>query len=142
MAHQEFHLSFEGYLRDVNINGLPNVSGIYCVYCCAYNNEKKNLSIRELIYIGEAKDLNDRISKHEKWEDWKKSLNFGECICFSYAKIDSTYRERCEAAMINKHKPPFNTEYRYNFPYDDTTIELDGKISLLQANFKVIRKDQ
>ncbi len=74
MAHQEFHLSFEGYWRDVDINGLPNVSGIYCVYCCTYNNEKKNLSIRELIYIGEAKDLNDRISKHEKWEDWKKRL--------------------------------------------------------------------
>lgn len=142
MAHQEYHLNFEGYWRDVNINGLPKASGIYCVYCCTYNNEQKNLSIRELIYIGEATDINDRITKHEKWEDWEKRLKSGECICFSYAKIDRTNRERCEAAMINKHKPPINTEYRDNFPYDDTTIELEGKTSLLHDDFKVIRKDQ
>ena len=35
-------LKFNGYWREVNKGGVPNQSGIYCVYSCIYNASEKN----------------------------------------------------------------------------------------------------
>ena len=46
-------------------------------------------------------------------------------------------RERAEAAMIYRHKPPENTEYVDTFPYDRTTITTSGRNALLEQHFTV-----
>jgi excinuclease UvrABC nuclease subunit len=137
MASNSYSLDFNGYWREENIGGIPKASGVYCVYACTYNAEAKTVSIRLLIYIGEAEDANDRIAKHEKWADWRKHLQRGEQLCFNFAPVESTERQRVEAALIFHYKPPENSEYRDTFPFDETTISTTGRNSFLSGTFTV-----
>lgn len=141
MAAQTYSINFDGYWRDQNKSGIPDKSGIYCVYSCNYNAGEKTVSLKKLIYIGESENVRDRIANHEKTPLWKRHLQQGEELCFSFGPVPGVSRVRCEAAMIHKHKPPVNTEYVDKFPFDQTTMELSGKTSLLTAKFTVYRKD-
>lgn len=137
MAEKTFEVEFDGYWREQDIEGIPNGSGAYCVYECTYNKDKDAVSIHKLIYIGEAADVRDRIQNHEKWHDWKKHVREDNELCFSYGHVESEYRERVEAALVFRHKPPENTEYTDTFPFDKTTIILSGKTKLLNTYFTV-----
>lgn len=139
MAEQTFKIEFDGYWRDQNKGGIPSQSGIYCVYECTHNTQEKTVSLNKLIYIGEADNVHDRIANHEKYNDWKKHVRTGNELCFSFGSVSATSRVRCEAAMIFKHKPPENTEYKDSFPFDRTTMNLSGKIALLTAAFTLNR---
>ncbi|MCK4643366.1 GIY-YIG nuclease family protein [bacterium] len=138
MSHKTITINFDGYWRDVNKNSIPNKSGIYCVYECTHNRDKENITIHKLIYIGEAGKVRDRILGHEKREKWLQYVGKGNVLCFSFGDIDNEAdRERAEAAVINKEKPPVNEEYKNNFPFDSTTIKLTGEITLLHNNYTV-----
>lgn len=137
MAAQTYNVVFDGYWREKNIGGIPSKSGVYCVYECSYNSSSNTVSIKKLIYIGESGNVNDRIKNHDKWDDWRKQLNSGNELCFSFGYVESSYRDRVEAAMIFKHKPPINTEYKNDFPFDTTTLKLTGQTALLATSFTV-----
>ena len=138
MSAKSYTLNFDGYWREPNIGGLPAKSGIYCVYACTHNESAGTVSIRELLYIGEAGNVNGRVSEHERWNDWKRRLLYGEQLCFNAALINPTSdRQRAEAAMIHRHKPPCNDEYVNSFPFDETTITTKGKNALLSNQFTV-----
>lgn len=139
MAEQTYNMIFDGYWREKNIGGIPAKSGIYCVYACVFNESEKTVSIKNLIYIGESENVNDRIVNHEKFSEWKKYLRPTETLCFNFGEVPSNSRIRCEAAMIFKHKPPVNTEYKLAFPFDKTNIKINGKITQLISNFTVKR---
>ena len=139
MAAQTFAIEFDGYWRETNKGGIPAKSGVYCVYSCVHNVSEKTVSIKKLIYIGESENVNDRIENHEKLPNWKKHLKSGEMLCYSFGGVASTNRVRCEAAMVFKHKPPENTEYVSSFPFDQTTMNLSGKTTLLSTSFTVYR---
>lgn len=139
MAEQTYSIEFDGYWRDQNKGGVPAKSGIYCVYECTSNAQGKTVSLNKLIYIGEAGNVHDRIADHERYDDWKKHVRSGNELCFSFGAVPSASRERCEAAMVFTHKPPENTEYRDEFPFDKTTMKPSGKITLLTQTFTVYR---
>ena len=140
MTTKTYKLEFDGYWSEPNISGLPAKSGIYCVYGCTYNATSKTVSIKRLIYIGEAENIQTRVANHEKWDQWRRYLKTGEQLCFNAALISgNTDRQRAEAAMIFKHKPPCNTEYVNSFPFDQTTIHTSGRNALLYPYFKVFR---
>lgn len=143
MAAKSYALSFEGYWREPNISSLPAKSGIYGVYACTFNTQEKTVSINRLLYIGEGADVQARVAGHEKWPDWKRQLKQGEVLCLNAALISpEADRQRAEAAMIFKHKPPCNTEYVENFPFDTTTITTSGKNALMQPSFTVNRTEK
>lgn len=137
MVEKDFTLKFDGYWRDEVKASIPKNSGIYCVYECTHNQEKKNVTIHRLIYIGEADNVNDRISNHEKRDQWMNYVRSGNTLCYSFGSFPKTDRDRVEAALIFKHKPPVNEEYKNNFPFDKTTISLSGEIKFLIPNFTV-----
>lgn len=140
MAEKTYSLTFDGYWRDENRSGVPNKSGVYCVYECTYDANNKSVSVKKLIYIGESGNVRDRISNHEKEKDWLRHVRAGNQLCFSFAPIfPEEDRERCEAALIFKHKPPENTEYIETFPFDKTHMKLSGATALLCENFTVVR---
>ena len=56
-------LDFEGYFREVYWDTLSDVSAVYCIYACTYNKAEGNVSIRELLYIGESEQLKTRVCK-------------------------------------------------------------------------------
>jgi len=135
-------LEFKGYRREVNKSGLPHRSGIYCVYSCVYNKSEQTVSIKELIYIGESHDMNERIATHDRLDDWKQQLNRGEVLCYSYAAVTKPNRERAEAALIYKHKPPLNENYVRSFPFEDTMVRLSGKMARLCGEFVVRKREK
>ena len=139
MSEQSFNINFRGYWLESHIASIPSDPGIYCVYACSFNEKTKTVIINKLIYVGEADDLNQRIKNHEKWPDWRKALDFGEELCFSFAHFDSSNRTRVEAALIFKHKPSLNDDYKDSFPFDKTTILLSGATELLFQIFTVER---
>ena len=139
MAAQTYELEFYGYWREPTIENISDKSGIYCVFSCIHNPEKKTVSPKKLIYIGESSDVKSRLTNHEKLDDWKKHVRKGEVLCFSFAPASPDIRVRCEAAMIFKHTPPVNTEYTNGFPHDKTTVSITGKNTLLETNFTVYR---
>ena len=138
MAAKTFSLQFDGYWREPNISGLPDKSGVYGVYACTFDSGQQTVSLNRLLYIGDAADVRDRVKNHDRWQDWKRQLKAGEVICINAALI-SPQADRCraEAAMIFKHKPPCNTEYVDNFPFDSTTIATSGKNALMVPSFTV-----
>jgi len=141
MAAKTIYLAFDGYWREKNMGDIPKESGVYCVYECTHDPKEGTVSISKLIYIGEAEDVSKRISNHEKWPLWRKHCSASCQICFSFAPIKSPDRQRSEAALIYKHKPPVNDEYKDKFPFDETTMRLSGRTALLNENFTVYRKD-
>lgn len=135
-------LEYEGYWREPNANGVPNASGVYTAYACSYDPRAKTVSIRKLLYIGESATVRDRIQQHlagATGRSWKKHLLAGEVLCFAYAPVANPPRERAEAALIYKHKPPENTEYVNSFPaqWSPTTVKTAGRNALLSAEFTV-----
>ena len=136
------NLDFDGYWREVNKSGIPARSGVYAVYVCQYNEPKEEgskgtVTLNKLIYIGEAEDVNDRISNHEKWPEWRKEVPEGSEICFSFAGVTSPDRERAECALIFYHKPRYNDECKDAFPYEDTTVNSSGKHSFIESSITV-----
>jgi excinuclease UvrABC nuclease subunit len=138
MAELTMRLTFDGYWREPSISHIPAASGVYCVYACVHNSDN-TVTLRKLIYIGESEDVNDRIKNHEKWKDWRRHVGAGQQLCFTFAPIDMANRNRAEAATINRHKPPENVEYKNEFPFDKTTMNIDGQRALLDAGFAVYR---
>jgi len=139
MAAQTYAIEFDGYWREPNKSSVPALSGIYCVYACTHNTQANTVSVRKLIYIGESGNVRLRISNHPKQRDWERHLEAGEQLCYNFGAVAAGSRVRCEAAMIFKHKPPENTEYVNEFPFDQTTMNLSGKTALLHTSFTVYR---
>ena len=137
MAEKDYSLDFQGYWLERNGRDVPAASGVYCVYACTYSGTTDKVSLRLLIYIGESGDVRGRILNHEKLSDWRAHLRGGEELCFSFASVGSTDRERVEAALIFHHKPVENIEFKNSFPFDTTNITTSGLNALLAQSFSV-----
>lgn len=140
---QTFNVTFDGYWREKNKLGIPAKSGVYCVYECTYQPESGKVTLLNLLYIGESANVQGRIQNHEKLPDWKKHVRPGNELCYSFGGVADAHRVRVEAAFINKHKPPVNTEYVDHFPFDTTRTIVDANskaAALLHRDFTVHRK--
>lgn len=136
MTAKSYSLAYQGYWRDVNAKSIPAQSGVYSVYACRYNRPDDTVAIHKLIYIGEAQNVRNRVSSHEKLPIWRLHLAAGEELCFNFASIVAE-RVRVEAALIHRHKPPENTEYVRIFPYETTTVSTSGRNRFLASHFTV-----
>ena len=134
---KEIEIEFEGYWREAKKENVPSKSGIYCVYRCTHDADKKEVFLKQLIYIGESQDVNSRLANHNKLDTWKKYLKQGETLCYTFGAVPTSDRVRCEAALIFQHQPPVNTEYTGDFKYVETSIVLTGKTALLTPKFTV-----
>ncbi|MGX2031600.1 GIY-YIG nuclease family protein [Methylocaldum gracile] len=132
-----FSIAFEGYWREKKKRGMPAKSGVYCVYTCIYSGKKQTCSPQKLIYIGSSENVRDCLEDHVKQADWESHIDTGEELCFNFAPMDAETLERCAAALIFKHKPPENSEYVRDFPFDTTSLTLSGTAGFLSKSFTV-----
>lgn len=132
----KIQLHFSGYGTENQFNLLPSVSGIYCVYSGVpvENNKVDDLS---LLYIGESENINSRLISHEKKPEWKKALRFGTNLYFSFCLVNTEERLQTEAALINKHKPTCNLEYKWSFPFESLSITITGDRAKLYPSFTI-----
>ncbi|WP_286700004.1 GIY-YIG nuclease family protein [Aeromonas sp. 62-46] len=133
----EFEIDFEGYKLQFGNDKSTAKSGIYCVYRCVFDSENNKVLLKKLIYIGESKNVNERLANHNRFEDWSKSLKTGEVLCYTFGAVPPEHRERCEAAMIFRHKPEFNSEHTEEFNHKPSTIVLTGRTQFLDTRFTV-----
>jgi excinuclease UvrABC nuclease subunit len=139
LALKTFKVEFLGYWRERYIENIPNRSGIYCVYECTYDTFSDTVSIHRLIYIGEAGNVKDRIINHEKKPEWKRYVDPGNELCFSFGYVESKNRSRAEAAFIYNHRPLVNTDYVDEFPFPSTAITSKGRTAKLSTNFTIYK---
>lgn len=136
-----FHVEFDGYWREPNVKGLPDESGIFVVYACLHNSNEETVTLRRILYIGEAVMGRTRVMRHEMTEIWRNALGRGEVLCYSYAKVAEPYRHRILAALVYKHKPQLNTDYPTVFPFDETSVTTAGRCGLVETWFIVRRQE-
>jgi hypothetical protein len=90
-------LNFEGWDYG-DSNNFPEAGGIYCVF-----SEPEG----QLIYIGQAANIRNRIQQHERWPDFRRHET-GNGIAITYALLDGHIRDPIEARLIQRNAPPEN----------------------------------
>jgi hypothetical protein len=130
-----------GYWNDQTLREVPDESGIFCVLRAGPDPSGGDTVVRELLYIGEHRDVRYRIEHHEDRARWQACLKEGEALWYSVGLCGYVNRERLEAAMVHAHKPPLNRDYLDTFPFDETTVHLYGKRDKLLAMFTLQRRD-
>jgi hypothetical protein len=91
------------------------------------------VAVKRLIYIDESPDLRTMIANSERLAEWKRHLQRGETLCFSVANVPDADRIPCAAALINRHQPPANTEYRKAFPFELGKGQFTERTSLVRS---------
>lgn len=132
MTKRKFELTFEGYWRERDSKGLPSYSGIYAVLSYSHDPDKRKVVLHNLLYIGRADNIKERINIHEKWCVWKNLLKAGEELCFCCTPVPKEDRERIAAALIYANQPLINTEYKNKFMFDTTVLNLYGNYGVLK----------
>ncbi len=134
-APYQIEIYVDGYYREEIFVSLPESMGVYFVYTCTRDAVAQKVSLQQLIYIGQAENIQKRLLAHEKLEDWKKLLKGQQILCVSYAEVARKDLNRCEAALIFQHKPSTNSDFVSNFPYEKTQISIKGNTRFLTATF-------
>jgi excinuclease UvrABC nuclease subunit len=128
-----YNVIFHGYRRDENKDSLPSYSGIYMVYRCTYDSENKTVLLKELIYIGKAENIHDRINSHDKHNEFIKELQQeDEQICYSYAEVPKDDLDVVENALVFAQKPKLNELLKDSFKYEPAQFSIEGKTALLK----------
>ena len=130
-ADKKYELLFHGYYRKPEF--LSPGPGIYCVYRGVYNQVKDNVSLKELLYIGQSKDVKERHKNHENLSEWKQKLKSGEELQYTMAPLSVSELERCEAALIYKNRPSCNHSGCESFPYNPTRVDIRGPAAFLEG---------
>lgn len=121
-----YQLNFQGYWRHINRAGLPAVSGVYAVYRCTYNQTTDKVTLHEIIYIGQAVDVNDRHKKHDKLSLFQSELKEGEELCYTCAEVDGRSLDLIENALVFAQKPRLNDKLVNSYDHQSAHIKLDG----------------
>ena len=132
------NIRFSGYWSSREKLLIPPVSGLYCVYEGKYQSHKKQsnlITLHRLLYIGEAKDVQQAITHHDDYDLWLCQLGRYDQLFFSFGEVSPPDYRRALAALIYEHQPGMNTEYRDDFPFGHTTLLLMGDNMLLKEYF-------
>ena len=93
-------------------SSFPESSGIYCVF---------SEHLGDLIYIGQASNIRERIQNHERWSDFEKHKT-GEQLATTYALLGVSYRDEVEGRLIKNNKPPENKTVPTAYFYGKLTL--------------------
>ena len=141
MAAKTIELTFEGYWKEQEVGKLPNKPGVYVVYEGVFDWASNSIALIKSIYIGTAENINTAVINHDGWDSWREHCRIGTTICFSFAPVDESDRDRVQAALVYRHKPPANSAGKDEFKYCQTTVQLSGKMACLEEKFTVLQTD-
>ncbi|MDH6354603.1 excinuclease UvrABC nuclease subunit [Dysgonomonas sp. PH5-45] len=135
------NLEFKGFTREAIKNTLPSESGLYFVYRGTRNkgnDGKYTCSLKELLYIGQAEDVNDRVNgTHEHYNDWCSYLKTGEMLYYSMCPVDSCFLDEIEAACIYHAQPTVNIKGKDSYNHEPLRIKSSGNVDFISTDFTV-----
>jgi len=137
MAETTIIVHINGYWREVDLSNILTHSGIFFVYEAKYNPDDHTVDLLNLIYIGEALNIRERIRTHEKFTVWKKFIDSGNELCFATGNVEDYFRERVKIAYIFGNNPSTNNGHINQFPFDTTTLISTGKTALLKHTLTI-----
>ena len=123
---KEIALRFKDIWTEDDKYYIETYSGVYCVYTGTYNKRTGKKTLNELIYVGQAENINERIANHDRLDDWLSYLTDGETLFYTCAHVTGEDKDRAEAALIYKLKPWFNDKLKHKFDYPDTKLSITG----------------
>ena len=129
---KSFTLNFSGYWRESKKEHIPGFTGIYLVYRCVYNPSSDTVTLRELVYIGQSDDVNERILQHSQNRDFQRVLFLGEELCYSVSEVQKKDLDLVENALIYAQQPKLNNQGKDSFRYQDCSFNLVGRCALLK----------
>ena len=109
---KSYSLIFNGYWREIDKKGIPSKSGIYLVYRCVYNVKSNTVGLKDIIYIGQAENVRERIVNHDRLTDFMSQLQQGEELCYSVAEVSKSDLDVVENALIFAQKPILNDKLK------------------------------
>ena len=130
-------LHFEGSIADSLRQRLPQYSGIYLVYRGRFDVKENLFYCREILYIGQASNIRDRISSHNLRSDFLAARGKDEVIFYSYAPLETSSLNEVEGALIYAMKPRLNNEGKESYAYSPVHIMSDGACALLDTDFEI-----
>ena len=134
---QTHDLVFRGFFGEDKKNSLPNHSGLYFVYRGTQNKDN-TCTPNELLYIGQAENVNDRVNgTHEHYDDWCSYLKNNEMLYYSTCPVESYLLDEVEAAYIFHSQPPVNTQCKENYNHNPVRIKSSGRVILIDTDFNV-----
>lgn len=136
-----YQLIFNGYWREINKAGIPKESGIYMIYRCNYNAMTNTVDLKDIIYIGQAEDGNERVCTHDKLPDFKRELKEGEELCYAFAEVEKKVLDVVENALVFMQKPKLNDYLKDSYNYADACFQIEGCTACLRMiDFSVTSK--
>lgn len=129
---KQYNINFKGYRRDCNKASLPHYSGVYMVYRCIYDSTSDKVTLNEIIYIGQAEDLNERLNNHDKYSMFQNTCESGEEICYAYANVSMDDLDIVENALIFAQKPRLNSDLVDSYNHESAAFLVEGKCKLLE----------
>ena len=137
MAEATIIVHINGYWRESDISNILTHSGIFFVYESKYNPDENTVDLLNLIYIGEAMNIRERIRTHDKYLIWKNIISPGNELCFATGSVEDYFRERVKIAYVFGNNPAANNGHISQFPFDNTTLISTGKTALLKPTLTV-----
>ena len=133
----DFDKRFEGGIPDA-----ATYPGIYVVY--AYNGNA-NAPRWDLLDIGQANNMFERHSTHERKESWvayAKTHNMK--LVFYTAEINNehNYRDIIESALLYKYQPLCATDGKSGYHHEDARITVVGRLKNAFGEFVIRNTDK
>lgn len=133
-----YSANFQGYWREQNKNGIPSKSGVYLVYRCIYDSIKNVVGLKEIIYVGQAKNVHDRLLNHEKQEMFNSKLLPNEELCYSFAQLPAEDLDAVEYSIIFAQKPVLNDAGKDKYDFPAAYFKFDGNCAGLRyTDYKI-----
>lgn len=128
---KNYNLIFKGYWVEGRISNIPHNSGIYLVYRCTCDDD--GVILKELLYIGQAENLHDRINNHDKKAEFLRQCQQGEVLCYSVAEEKKQDLDIIENALIYAQQPRLNDKCKDSFNYETpVAFQLEGRCKLMK----------
>lgn len=128
---KKYNITFKGYRLEENASSLPEYSGVYMAYRCDYNKITNKVTLKEIVYIGQAENLRTRILSHNNTKDLHVGCAEGELICYAYASVSLNDLDVVENALIFAQQPRLNQKLKESFNHNASSFEIEGACILL-----------
>ena len=102
------------------------------VYRCIYDSTSDKVTLNEIIYIGQAEDLNERLNNHDKYSRFQNACESGEEICYAYANVSMDDLDIVENALVFAQKPSLNSDLVDSYNHESAAFLVEGKCKLLE----------
>jgi hypothetical protein len=137
MAVPSLTIKFSGYWSEYNRGLMPRRSGVFCVYRAYFDEQSKSTTMRELLHVGAAPNVNDCLVDHPQANQWRACLGPTDSLSFSFGSVALPDLVACELALVMQHRPRCNLAVPEVFPFGPVALKLSHRTPLLDTRFTV-----